>query len=66
MALIQVKTRTAIDSSFLNLPCSPLLKQLYVNRGIADEHELNTHTSELISGRQLKGIEQACELLYSA
>lgn len=66
MALIQVKQRTAIDPNFLNLSCSPLLKQLYANRGINDENELNTHTTDLISGRQLKGIDQACELLYQA
>jgi len=66
MASIQVKKRTSIDPNFLNLSCSPLLKQLYANRGINDENELNTHTANLIPGRELKGIDQACELLYEA
>ena len=66
MASIQVKNRNFVDSSFLTLSCSPLLKQLYANRGITSENELDTSTRNLLPGRQLKGIEQACELLYDA
>ena len=66
MASIQVKNRNVADSSFLTLSCSTLLKQLYANRGITSENELDTSTRNLIPGRQLKGIEQACELLYDA
>ena len=64
MASIQVKNRTHIDASFLNLPCSPLLKQLYANRGVKTEHELDNSTKTLLHAKQLKGIDTACELLY--
>ncbi|MEI6896428.1 MAG: single-stranded-DNA-specific exonuclease RecJ [Psychromonas sp.] len=66
MASIQVKNRTHIDASFLHLSCSPLLKQLYVNRGISAEHELDNRTQTLLHAQQLKGIDSACELLYQA
>ena len=66
MASIQVKNRSFVDSSFLNLSCSPLLKQLYTNRGITSENELDTSTKSLLASKQLKGIQQACELIYQA
>ena len=66
MASIQVKNRNLVDASFLNLPCSPLLRQLYANRGITSESELDTRTLNLLPGKQLKGIEQACEFFYEA
>lgn len=66
MASIEVKNRPFVDSSFLNISSSPLLKQLYANRGIGSEKELDTSTGNLLPGSTLKGIEQACELLYEA
>ncbi|GLS89582.1 ssDNA exonuclease RecJ [Psychromonas marina] len=66
MASIQVKNRPHSDASFLNLPCSPLLKQLYANRGVVSEHELDNSTKTLLHAKQLKGIDSACELLYQA
>lgn len=66
MASIQVKKRTYIDASFLNLPCSLLLKQLYANRAISNEAELDNSTKTLLHASQLKGIDSACELLYQA
>jgi len=66
MSSIQVKNRPSIDASFLNLSCSPLLKQLYANRGIKNETELDNSTKTLLHAQQLKGIEQACELLYQS
>jgi len=66
MASIQVKNRSHIDASFLNLSCSPLLKQLYANRAISSEHELDNSTKTLLHATQLKGIGVACELLYQA
>ncbi len=66
MASIEVKNRPAVDSSFLNISISPLLKQLYASRGIRNEQELDTSTRNLLPGSQLKGIEQACQLLYEA
>ena len=66
MASIQVKNRPHSDASFLNLPCSPLLKQLYANRGVTSEHELDNSTKTLLHAKQLKGMDSACELLYQA
>jgi len=66
MAPIQVKNRPVVDASFLNLPCSPLLKQLYANRGISSANELDTSTKNLLQAKELKGMDQACELLYQA
>lgn len=66
MASIQVKKRKIVDCSFLDLSCSPLLKQLYANRGIASSTELDTRTLNLIPGNKLKGMGQACNLLFGA
>jgi single-stranded-DNA-specific exonuclease len=66
MSSIKVKNRTYVDASFLNLSCSPLLKQLYANRGISSESELDNSTKTLLHAKQLKGIDDACELLYQA
>ncbi|PKG39220.1 single-stranded-DNA-specific exonuclease RecJ [Psychromonas sp. Urea-02u-13] len=66
MSSIQVKNRTHVDASFLTLSCSPLLKQLYANRGINCESELDNSTKTLLHAKQLKGIDDACELLYNA
>ncbi|PKF63030.1 single-stranded-DNA-specific exonuclease RecJ [Psychromonas sp. psych-6C06] len=66
MSSIAVKKRTHVDASFLNFPCSPLLKQLYANRGICSDHELDNSTKTLLSAKQLKGIDAACALLYDA
>ena len=66
MASIQIKNRIHIDASILNLSCSPLLKQLYANRGVISEHELDNSTKTLLHAKQLKGIDGACELLYQA
>jgi single-stranded-DNA-specific exonuclease len=66
MSSIQVKNRAHVDASFLNLSCSPLLKQLYANRGVASEHELDNSTKTLLHAQQLMGIEAACDLLYQA
>ena len=66
MASIQVKNRPHVDASFLNLSCSPLLQQLYANRAISDEHELDNSTKTLLHAKQLMGIDAACKLLYQA
>ena len=66
MSVIQVKKRPIIDASALHLPCSPLLKQLYANRGITNELELDTSTKLLLAAKQLKSIDLACALLYEA
>ena len=66
MASIQIKNRRFVDPRFLNIPGSPLLKQLYVNRGITAASELDTNTRSLLPSNLLKDIEPACGLLYQA
>ena len=66
MTSVQVKNRTTIDTALLNLSCSPLLEQLYANRGITEQAKLDNSTKTLLHAKQLKGINEACELLYSA
>lgn len=66
MPSIQVKQRDIVCCDFLDIPNSPLLKQLYASRGIQDSTELDTRTQKLLSSQSLKGINDACELLYQA
>lgn len=66
MSAVQVKNRTVLDSVSINLSCSPLLTQLYINRGISSASELDNSTQSLLHAQQLKGITTACELLYQA
>ncbi|MCP4323904.1 MAG: single-stranded-DNA-specific exonuclease RecJ [Alteromonadales bacterium] len=66
MSSIQVKHRPSVDASFLNLSCSPLLTQLYANRGIKSEAELDNSTKTLLHPKLLKGVDKACELLYDS
>ena len=62
----QVQQRLQHDSSLLSLSCSPLLMKLYANRGITADSELDNSTKTLIHANQLKGMSDACELLYQA
>jgi len=66
MTSIQVKQRDLVGCDSLDIPSSPLLKQLYVSRGIKNRDELDTRTQKLLSSSSLKGINEACELLYQA
>jgi len=66
MPTVQVKNRTVLESASINLSCSPLLTQLYINRGISSATELDNSTQSLLHAQQLKGITAACELLYQA
>ena len=62
----QVQQRSQGDESLLSLSCSPLLKKLYTSRGICTDQELDNSTKSLIHANKLKGISDACELLYDA
>jgi len=62
----QVKQRPESDVSILSLSCSPLLRKLYTSRGICDDSELDNRTQTLIHADKLKGIDDACELLFQA
>ena len=62
----QIQQRPEVDASLLSLSCSPLLTKLYANRGVTASSELDNSTKTLIHANQLKGMVDACELLYQA
>ena len=62
----QIQQRPNVDASLFALSCSPLLTKLYANRGITTVSELDNSTKTLIHANQLKGMVDACELLYQA
>lgn len=63
---IQVQQRLVNESPLASLNHSPLLARLYASRGIRHESELDNRTQTLLHANQLKGMDQACELLYQA
>ena len=65
--------REHVEDNFLSDGLSPILKQIYVNRGVQSEKDLdlkvaNLHGLNLVEGKNqtLKGLDQACTLLYQA
>ena len=66
MPKIQIKTRPHKSTELLTLACSSLLKQLYADRGISHDAELDNSTKTLLNPNTLKGIDDACVLLYNA
>jgi len=62
----QIQQRPEADASLLSLACSPLLSKLYANRGITVASELDNSTKTLIHANKLKGMSEACDLLYQA
>jgi len=62
----KIQQRPLVDTSLLSLACSPLLTQLYASRGITSHTELDNSTKNLIHAKRLKGISEACALLYQA
>lgn len=66
VSLTKVQQRSAVQTPLDSLASSPLLARLYASRGIASESELDNRTQTLLHAKQLKGIQQASELLYQA
>lgn len=66
MLAIKIKKRPQKSAIGLSINSSPLLKQLYANRGIINDSELDNSTKTLLSPKQLKGIDAACVLLYGS
>ncbi|AGH80404.1 single-stranded-DNA-specific exonuclease RecJ [Psychromonas sp. CNPT3] len=66
MPRIKLKQRQRIFLNELTLPCSALLQKLYIDRGITSVSELDLSTKTLLSASSLKGISEACSLLYQA
>jgi len=66
MTTPKIKHRSNLPFDFLTIQCPSLLKQLYANRGVLTNDELDNSTKTLLSPSTLKGIDIACDLLLEA
>ncbi|MCS0382923.1 single-stranded-DNA-specific exonuclease RecJ [Vibrio diabolicus] len=64
--MIEIQRRPEPDLSLLPDSIPPILKRIYINRGIMDPAQLETSARGLHSYQKLGGIEQAVELLFQA
>ncbi len=64
--MIEIQRRPDVDLSSLPDSIDPLLKRIYINRGITDIGQLETGAKGLHSYQQLDGIQQAVEFLFEA
>jgi single-stranded-DNA-specific exonuclease len=64
--MIEIQRRPEPDLSLLPDSIPPILKRIYINRGITDEAQLETSARGLHSYQQLGGIDQAVALLFQA
>ncbi|HGF5225814.1 single-stranded-DNA-specific exonuclease RecJ [Vibrio parahaemolyticus] len=64
--MIEIQRRPEPDLSLLPDSILPILKRIYINRGITDIAQLETSARGLHSYQKLGGIEQAVELLFQA
>ncbi|HHY0366017.1 single-stranded-DNA-specific exonuclease RecJ [Vibrio parahaemolyticus] len=64
--MIEIQRRPEPDLSLLPDSIPPILKRIYINRGITDIAQLETSARGLHSYQKLGGIEPAVELLFQA
>ncbi|MCK6262350.1 single-stranded-DNA-specific exonuclease RecJ [Vibrio sp. ZSDE26] len=64
--MIEIRRRPDVDLSLLSEPIDPLLKRIYLSRGIRSAQQLDKTSRSLHSYQKLDGIQQAVELLFSA
>ncbi|WP_253664498.1 single-stranded-DNA-specific exonuclease RecJ [Vibrio sp. Y20_XG_PY13] len=64
--MIEIQRRPEPDLSLLPDSIPPILKRIYINRGITDIAQLETSARGLHSYQKLGGIEQAVKLLFQA
>ncbi|APU72990.1 single-stranded-DNA-specific exonuclease RecJ [Vibrio parahaemolyticus] len=64
--MIEIQRRPEPDLSLLPDSIPPILKRIYINRGITDIAQLETSARGLHSYQKLGGIEQSVELLFQA
>ncbi len=64
--MIEIQRRPEPDLSLLPDSLPPILKRVYLNRGVTDLEQLNKAAKALHSYQKLHGIEKAVELLYQA
>ncbi|MGP8306997.1 single-stranded-DNA-specific exonuclease RecJ [Vibrio sp. YIC-376] len=64
--MIEIQRRPEPDLSLLPDSIPPILKRIYINRGITDVAQLETSARGLHSYQKLGGIDQAVALLFQA
>lgn len=64
--MIEIQRRPEPELSLLPDSIPPILKRIYINRGITDVAQLETSARGLHSYQKLGGIEQAVSLLFQA
>ncbi|MGJ7095196.1 single-stranded-DNA-specific exonuclease RecJ [Vibrio hannami] len=61
--MIEITRRSEVDLSLLSDSIPPLLKRIYISRGITSAEQLDKSARGLISYQKLNGIQKAVELL---
>ncbi|MGF1696667.1 single-stranded-DNA-specific exonuclease RecJ [Vibrio lamellibrachiae] len=64
--MIEILRRPDVDLSLLSDPIEPLLKRIYISRGIRSSQQLDKAAKALHSYQKLDGIQLAVELLFEA
>ncbi len=64
--MIEIQRRPEVDISALPDSIPPLLRRLYLSRGVTDIAQLEKTARGLISYQQLAGIDAAVALLFEA
>ncbi|PWI34583.1 single-stranded-DNA-specific exonuclease RecJ [Vibrio albus] len=64
--MIEITRRSDVDLSLLPDNIPPLLKRIYISRGISDISQLQRGAKGLLPFQKLWGIEKAVELLFDA
>lgn len=62
----QLRRREVDSTVVLPNSLSPLLKRLYISRGVRSEHDLERGVKGMLPWQKLQGIQQAVTLLHSA
>ena len=64
--MLNIKPRTiSPESEQLNID-HPIIKRLYAGRGITDASEIKRGAGELLPLKTMKGLDQACQVLFNA
>jgi single-stranded-DNA-specific exonuclease len=66
MPNLVINRRPLCDSSHLPTSLHPLIRQIYANRGVENDQQLQRNTKSLLHYNQLKGVEGAVKLLVAA
>lgn len=63
---LKIQQRPAVDSSHLPEHIHPVIRQIYAHRGINHAADIKRSTKELLHYQQLRGVNQAVELLHQS